>query len=198
MPPVTTEERRPAEHDVTARTAQSDGHPSRSPTAEQSRASMALFASGIAIFLSLAALVGLAFHIDDRNGSSSPAPAAAAQAAVKPAVPSKDLRIGMGEFFYSPSTATAAAGKVSINAINQGSVMHELVLARTNLPAGGLPTLADGSVNEEALNSPGEIPDVAAGTTKSTKLNLAPGRYVMFCNLPGHYQGGMYGTVIVK
>ena len=71
-------------------------------------------------------------------------------------------------------------------------------LARTNLPAGGLPTLADGSVDEEALNSPGEIPDVAAGATKSTKLNLAPGRYVMFCNLPGHYQGGMYGTVIVK
>ena len=193
MPPVSTEEPRSAEPHVPAR---SKGRSPGSPAAEQSRASMALFASGIAVVLSLAALVGLAFHVDDQNGT--PAPAAAPQAAPQPAVPTKDLRVGMGEFFYSPATATAAAGKVSISAINQGSVMHELVLARTNLPAGGLPTLADGSVDEEALNSPGEIPDVAAGATKSTKLNLAPGRYVMFCNLPGHYQGGMYGTVVVK
>jgi uncharacterized cupredoxin-like copper-binding protein len=159
---------------------------------------MALFASIIAVFLSLAALVGLAFHVDDQNGSSSAVPAAPPQAASQPAAPAKSLRIGMGEFFYSPPSATAAAGKVSISAVNKGSATHELVLARTNLPAGGLPTLADGSVNEEALNSPGEIADVAAGGTKSTKLDLAPGRYVMFCNLPGHYQGGMYGTLVVK
>jgi uncharacterized cupredoxin-like copper-binding protein len=108
------------------------------------------------------------------------------------------LKIGMGDYFFSPAAATASAGKLSLSTVNRGKLPHEMVLAQTNLPAGKLPTLPDGSVNEEALKSPGEIPDVAAGATKSTKLDLQPGRYVVFCNLPGHYSAGMFGTLVVK
>ena len=53
-------------------------------------------------------------------------------------------------------------------------------------------------LDEEKLNSPGEIPDVAAGATKQAIINLKPGNYAMFCNLPGHYAAGMYGTLTVK
>jgi uncharacterized cupredoxin-like copper-binding protein len=29
-------------------------------------------------------------------------------------------------------------------------------------------------------------------------LNLTPGRYVMYCNLEGHYLGGMYAALTVR
>ena len=50
---------------------------------------------------------------------------------------------------------------------------------------------------DKLAESPGEIPDVEAGATKSADFELKPGKYVMFCNLPGHYAAGMYGTLTV-
>ena len=104
----------------------------------------------------------------------------------------------MGDYFYNPKDASATAGKVRIAAVNNGQIPHEVVFAKTNADPSQLPTKPDGSVNEEALNSPGEVADVAPGRTKSGTVDLAPGRYVMFCNLPGHYKAGMYGTLTVR
>jgi hypothetical protein len=52
-----------------------------------------------------------------------------------------------------------------------------------------------GEVDEEAYTSPGETPDVEAGATGKTTLSLKPGKFVMICNLPGHYKAGMYGSI---
>ena len=108
----------------------------------------------------------------------------------------------MGEFFFKPSDATATAGATTIEAPNEGSVEHELVVFKTNMDPAKLPTEANGEVNEEKMDkiaeSAGEIPDVEAGDTKSAQFKLTPGKYVMFCNLPGHYAAGMYGTLTVE
>jgi uncharacterized cupredoxin-like copper-binding protein len=29
-------------------------------------------------------------------------------------------------------------------------------------------------------------------------VHLAPGRYVLFCNMTGHYMGGMHSTLVVS
>ena len=111
------------------------------------------------------------------------------------------LAIKMGDFFFAPKDATAQAGATTIEAPNEGSVEHELVLFKTNLSPAKLPTEANGEVDEEKLDKVaeevGEVPDVEAGETKSGKFNLTPGEYAMFCNLPGHYAQGMYGTLTV-
>ncbi len=111
------------------------------------------------------------------------------------------LSIDMGEFFFKPSDPSATAGTTTIEAINTGSVEHELVIFKTNMDPAKLPTEANGEVNEEKMDkiaeSAGEIPDVEAGDTKSAQFKLTPGKYVMFCNLPGHYAAGMYGTLTV-
>lgn len=111
------------------------------------------------------------------------------------------LEIKMGDFFFAPKNATAKAGQTTIEAPNEGSVEHELVLFKTNMDAAKLPTEASGGVDEEKLDQiaeeGGEVPDVEAGETKSGNFNLTPGKYVMFCNLPGHYAQGMYGTLTV-
>ena len=111
------------------------------------------------------------------------------------------LSIAMGEFFFAPKEATAKAVTTTIEAPNEGSVEHEMVLFKTNMDPAKLPTEANGEVNEEKMDkiaeSAGEIPDVEAGETKSSQFKLTPGKYVMFCNLPGHYAAGMYGTLTV-
>jgi hypothetical protein len=37
----------------------------------------------------------------------------------------------------------------------------------------------------------GEVEAIAPGTTKAGTFDLAPGRYVSICNLPGRYKLGM-------
>jgi uncharacterized cupredoxin-like copper-binding protein len=114
---------------------------------------------------------------------------------------SASLEIKMGDFFFAPRNVAVTAGKTTISAPNEGTVEHELVLFKTNMDPAKLPTEANGGVDEEKMDEiaeeGGEVSDVEAGETKSGKFNLTPGRYVMFCNLPGHYAQGMYGTLTV-
>jgi uncharacterized cupredoxin-like copper-binding protein len=124
-----------------------------------------------------------------------------AQAPAQPA--GGALTIGMSDYAFSPNDTTTNAGTVRVSAPNQGQLPHELVLFKTNKSPGSLPTLSNGEVDEEGLEasgveSPGEIEDVGPGETKSAALKLTPGKYVMICNLPGHYKQGMYGTLTVK
>ena len=113
------------------------------------------------------------------------------------------LTIKMSEFAFDPKDPTASAGKVKITAPNVGKVEHELVLFKTNRDAGSF-KVSGGRVNEDALEKTpgikdvGEIADVEPGETKSATFKLAAGNYVMICNVAGHYQAGMYGTITVK
>jgi uncharacterized cupredoxin-like copper-binding protein len=111
------------------------------------------------------------------------------------------VEIKMGDYFFDPKDATAKAGSATINAPNEGQVEHELVLFKTNMDPAKLPTAADSGVDEEKLDKVaeeiGEIADVEPGESGSATFDLTPGKYVMFCNLPGHYVQGMYGSVTV-
>ena len=104
--------------------------------------------------------------------------------------------IKLGDFFFDPKSATAKPGSVTIAAPNEGQVEHELVLFKTNMDPAELPTEAGGGVDEEKLDKEaeeiGEIADVEPGDTQSGQFDLKPGKYVMFCNLPGNYAMGIF------
>ena len=119
-------------------------------------------------------------------------------ATTPPAGGGQTVKIEMGEFYFKPQDAQAKAGTVTIDAPNVGNAPHELVLAKTADDPAKLPTAADGSVDEEALDVPGEISEVAPGADGTVTLDLPAGTYAMFCNLPAHYSGGMYGSLTVK
>ena len=102
------------------------------------------------------------------------------------------------DFSIRTSTATVPAGHVQFNVYSQGPATHEFIVVRTNLSADNLPIASDGlSVNEDALDPVGEIHAVDIWTTQTLDLTLAPGKYVFFCNLEGHYLGGMRGSIVV-
>jgi hypothetical protein len=50
---------------------------------------------------------------------------------------------------------------------------------------------ADFEVDEDALARVGEISEVNISTSEPLDIGLSSGHYVFFCNLEGHYLGGM-------
>ena len=92
-----------------------------------------------------------------------------------------------------------AAGKVEIQVANAGPDTHELLLVRAN--GRPLPLRADNLTVDEKRLKPrliGTLEDVLPGTRRTWKLVLPPGRYVLFCNMSGHYLGGMHRVVVVR
>jgi uncharacterized cupredoxin-like copper-binding protein len=106
--------------------------------------------------------------------------------------------VRLKDFAIQASEAVVQPGTVDLNVYNAGPATHEFVVVRTDLPADQLPIGSDGlSVDEEELNPTGEISDVPIWGTGSIELHLAPGHYVFFCNLDGHYLGGMHAGLAV-
>ena len=125
--------------------------------------------------------------------------AAPTTAAATPGVPKKVLSMVMTDFKFTPDTVTVAAGDVKITQKNAGGVKHEFVLLKTDAAADSFP-VKGAEINEDtAGTNVGEIPDVPPGKTMTKVFkNLKPGKYVFVCNLPGHYAGGMYGSMTVQ
>jgi len=150
----------------------------------------------ISLALTTAMLAGCGGSSDDNSGAAAdPATTSSTSASTPAATAGGTLSIRMSEFAFDPKDNTAKAGKLTIAAPNDGQVEHELVLLKTDADPAHLP-MKDGEADEST--SVGEIADVAPGATKSHTFHLTPGKYAMVCNLPGHYQGGMYGSLTVK
>ena len=147
----------------------------------------------------LAAPVAAGCGSDGDNGDggqgAAPSPTAPSPTATQPPAAERTLTIRMTEFAFDPNDAIAKAGTVTITAPNDGRVVHELVLLKTDEDPATLPKKGD-EVDEST--SVGEIADVEPGATKKATFKLAPGTYAMVCALPGHYEGGMYGSLTVK
>jgi uncharacterized cupredoxin-like copper-binding protein len=102
------------------------------------------------------------------------------------------VSITLKDFSIIPSVASLPAGRVKFQASNQGPSEHEFVVLKTGLAPKSLPLKA-GAVTEEAsgIKNVGEVEGLRSGNTKSTTIKLVPGRYLLVCNIPGHYLAGM-------
>jgi uncharacterized cupredoxin-like copper-binding protein len=92
-----------------------------------------------------------------------------------------------------------SAGDAVLRVRNRGPDAHELIVIK--LGPRGLPFRADGmTVDEEALERD-ELGALEPGEPESIRdldVRLAPGRYVLLCNMSGHYLGGMHRTLVVR
>ncbi len=91
------------------------------------------------------------------------------------------------------------AGRVEVELDNHGPDTHELIMVRA-VPGQPLPLRSDGlTVDEDALRQ--RVALTLEGTprngTHDQVIDLAPGRYILFCNMAGHYLGGMHATLVV-
>ncbi len=109
------------------------------------------------------------------------------------------LRVELTSTAIHLDTSKVKAGTVTfeVTGSSDSTTTHELVVLKTDLPDGGLPVQKE-KVSESRFRKIGEVEDVAPGTSKRLTLKLAPGRYVLICNRPGHYSMGMHASLIVE
>jgi uncharacterized cupredoxin-like copper-binding protein len=82
---------------------------------------------------------------------------------------------------------------------NRGPDDHELIVVRAD--DGRLPLRGDGlTVDEEALerSAAGVLEPGDPGSLRTLDVHLVRGRYVLFCNMSGHYLGGMRAVLVVR
>ena len=138
------------------------------------------------VFLAFVAMLAIASVAcsDDSSSSAAGSTATSPGGGAAVAATEKDFSIAI-------DPTEVAAGEVTFTINNEGPSAHEFVVLQTDTAPGDLP-VEDGLVPEDGVTVIGEAEDVAPSTTVPLTLTLEEGQYVIICNLPGHYEQGMY------
>ena len=99
------------------------------------------------------------------------------------------------EWGLALSPATVKAGKITFVVKNIGKKKHELVIIKTNKAANALPMEGREASEKGAVD---EIGNVNPGATQRLTVKLKKGKYVIICNLAGHYKRGQYAGFTVS
>lgn len=133
------------------------------------------------------------------------------QIARSPASAGRVVELTMQTISFEPSTLTLDAGEhVTIRVVNRANAEHEFMIGRVAHPTGGgfQEDLLEG-VKVDIKGSMSDMPAmghggfgvrVAAGKTAeaSFEVPLKAGQYEFGCFVPGHYEAGMKGILVIK
>jgi plastocyanin len=84
-----------------------------------------------------------------------------------------------GALAWVKTDLTAKAGSNTVELVNDSSTPHTVVI--------------ESDSGDEVAES-----DEVSGDTTSTTADLEPGTYTFYCDIPGHREAGMEGTLTVK
>lgn len=107
------------------------------------------------------------------------------------------VEVSLQEFTVTLAVDTVGADGVTFRVANDGAVLHNFRIIRTDAAADALP-LSGVIVDEGAVDVVGRIDDLFGGDTRDATVTLTPGNYVLICNIPGHYQLGMTTALTVE
>jgi uncharacterized cupredoxin-like copper-binding protein len=126
-----------------------------------------------------AGMIGkLIVSADAKPAADAPAapPASTEAPAGGEAAAPQGVTITMGDTFFDPTTATIPANTaVTFTLVNNGALGHNFSIPTLNISV-----------------------DVAAGETTTVEVNAAAGSYPFDCDVPGHADAGMVGTLTVQ
>jgi uncharacterized cupredoxin-like copper-binding protein len=121
---------------------------------------------------------------------------------------SKSMGLGMGmkgDMLHSVmginlNNKSVLHGTVKFNVTNSSStIIHEMLVAAVVDENVVLPYNAvENRVDEEAFKDLGEVSELDPGKSGSLTLDLKPGKYILFCNVPGHFMAGMWTILEVR
>ena len=100
--------------------------------------------------------------------------------------PSGTVDVTLAEWSITTSVTSAKAGGVTFNIQNAGPAKsHEFIILKTDIAPESLPTLKDGSLNEEGngITSPGEGKVLAVGQKQTITVAMTEGNYVFVDNV---------------
>lgn len=104
-----------------------------------------------------------------------------------------------GHMSLTMSPSIVKPGPVEFTVKNESrSTVHEFLFARWSNADDALPyDKKDQQVAENKINGLQGVEDLRPRETVTAQFNLDKGRYVVFCNEPGHYESGMRTEFVV-
>jgi uncharacterized cupredoxin-like copper-binding protein len=105
----------------------------------------------------------------------------------------------MGMMAVRVDKPTVKAGAVAFDVTNWSrSIVHEVLVISVDNPTAPLPyDYAQARVPEEQVKVLGEAEDLQPNASKAFEVTLAPGSYLLICNVTGHYAAGMVAPFTV-
>ncbi len=94
---------------------------------------------------------------------------------------------------------TVQAGAVTFSVTNHSEkTVHEMLVVPIKDVPTALPYVGgENRVDEDKIHSLGEVSELDPGKSGSLTLTLKPGKYLLTCNVPGHYAAGMWTVLTV-
>jgi uncharacterized cupredoxin-like copper-binding protein len=107
--------------------------------------------------------------------------------------PSTTMDVTFAEFTFTPDAFTVPTGQeITVNATNNGAVVHDLVIMKFG------ETVGDDYDEEDKDNVFWEIKaGPGASVTGTFIAPTEPGEYQIVCATPGHFMSGMSGKLTV-
>jgi uncharacterized cupredoxin-like copper-binding protein len=94
--------------------------------------------------------------------------------------PAGSTQLTLMDFNFKPRDVSVSSGKVVFFLVNSGPAAHDMLIADST----------GKTVARSSLVQPGD-------TFTFTVASLAAGKYVFYCDVPGHRAAGMEGTLTV-
>ena len=99
-----------------------------------------------------------------------------------------------GEMRFILDKVKVPAGSITFKATNNSNadMLHEMLILKVDSDNPNLPYDENtGRVLENKIPVIAEIPEIDPGKSRDLTLNLEKGKYLLFCNIAGHYASGM-------
>ena len=92
------------------------------------------------------------------------------------------------------SRASAPAGVVTFKVTNTSKdTVHEMIVMYMADPTKPLPYIdKESRVDEDKAGDKGEVSELDPGASGSLTVALKPGKYLLICNVVGHFAAGMW------
>ena len=149
----------------------------------------------------LASLAAVSLVVAGCSSTAVPAPRVADASG-------QSLEVELGTFFFKADPIVLKAGdRVTLKLDNKSAIEHEFMAGRTSVASGGyaedlfkdvkVEVVGDKTVGDHGASF-GVL--VAAGKTAQLRFTVpvAQGTYEIGCFLPGHYQAGMKGKLVIE
>lgn len=117
--------------------------------------------------------------------------------AMEPLPSDVNVIVDMKEYSIALSVATVKAGAVKFGIRNNGTMVHDFDLIRTDLALDKLP-IDSGAAKARDDGLVKQMINIAANRSATLSANLTAGHYVIICNVAGHYQLGMRAELKVE
>lgn len=92
------------------------------------------------------------------------------------------------------------AGEATFNVKNDSKdTIHEMIVMHLADPGKPLPYIDSANrVDEDKAGDKGEVSELDPGKSGTLTVDLIAGKYLLVCNVPGHYAAGMWAEFTVE